>query len=82
MFSALHQFLIDDFAGIVFPRLDVNSFLYNGVCTAAERLSSPILLVLESSALSVVIFGDFAISYGAGLDRSGLPGTEQSEGAL
>lgn len=50
MLTALHEFLVDDLAGIILARLDMNRFLYNGICTATECLSSTILEPSPSAA--------------------------------
>lgn len=39
----LHKLLVDDFAGIVFARLDVNGLLYDGVCPATQCLTGAVL---------------------------------------
>ena len=43
MFSALHELLVDNFAGIVGSGLDVNGLLDDGVRAATQGLSGPIL---------------------------------------
>ena len=43
MFSTLHEFLVDDLAGIVGTSLDMHGFLHNGIRSAAQRLSRAIL---------------------------------------
>ena len=43
MFSALHELLVDDFAGIVDPSLDVNGLLDDGVRATTQGLPSPVL---------------------------------------
>jgi hypothetical protein len=44
MLAALHQALVDDLACIVFPRLDVDRLFDDGIGTASEGSSSPILV--------------------------------------
>ena len=44
MFSTLHELLVDHFAGIISARLDVNGFFDYSIRSAAQRLSSPILI--------------------------------------
>lgn len=44
MFSALHELLVDHFAGIIRARLDMNGFFDYSISSAAQRLSSPILI--------------------------------------
>ena len=41
--SALHELLVDHFAGIVGAGLDMNRLLYDGVGAATQGLSSPVL---------------------------------------
>ena len=41
--SALHELLVDDLAGIVFDRLDVNGLLYDSICPAAQCLTGAVL---------------------------------------
>ena len=43
VFPALHEFLVDDFAGIVFACFDVDGFLDDGVCTTSESLACAVL---------------------------------------
>lgn len=43
VFSALHELLVDHFAGIVGSSLDVNCLLDDGIRAAAQSLSSPVL---------------------------------------
>ena len=43
MFSALHELLVDNFAGIVGSGLDVNCLLDDSVRAATQSLSGPIL---------------------------------------
>jgi hypothetical protein len=43
MFPALHELLVNDFAGIVFPSLDMNSLLHDGVCSTSKGFASAIL---------------------------------------
>ena len=43
MFSALHELLVDHFAGIVDPSLDVNGLFDDGVGAATKSLPSPVL---------------------------------------
>lgn len=43
MFTALHEFLVDNFAGIIFACLDVYGLLHDGVSAAPECLSRAIL---------------------------------------
>jgi len=43
VFSALHELLVDYFAGIVGAGLDVNGLLDDGVRATAQGLSSPVL---------------------------------------
>ena len=46
MFATLHKPLVDNLAGIVLPRMDVNGFLHDGIGTTAQSLSSAILKVM------------------------------------
>jgi hypothetical protein len=43
VFSAFHELLVDNFAGIVGPGLDVNGLFDDGVGATTQSLSSPIL---------------------------------------
>lgn len=42
--STLHQLFIDDLAGIVFPCLDVDCLLDNGICSRSKRLANAVLV--------------------------------------
>ena len=43
MFSALHQLLVNDFAGIILAGLDVDRLLDDSVSPTAQRLSRAVL---------------------------------------
>ena len=43
MFSPLHKLLVDDFASIIFARLDVNRLLDDRIRPAAQGLASAVL---------------------------------------
>ena len=43
MFSALHELLVDNLAGIIGSGLDVDGLLDDGVRAATQSLSGPIL---------------------------------------
>ena len=43
VFSALHELLVDDFASIVLASLDMNCFLYDCICAAAQGTPSTVL---------------------------------------
>jgi len=45
VFPTFHKFFVDDFAGVVFARIDVDSLLDNSIGSAAERPSGSILFV-------------------------------------
>ena len=48
MFSPMHELLVDHLASIVGSGLDVDRLLDDGVGTAAEGLSSPVLGTLDT----------------------------------
>lgn len=41
--AALHEALVDNLAGVVLARLDVDRLLHDGIRAAAERLARPVL---------------------------------------
>ncbi len=43
VFTALHEFLVDNFAGIVLACLDVDCFFDDGIGSAAESSASSVL---------------------------------------
>ena len=43
MFATLHEALVDDLAGKVLPRMNVDGFLHDGIGTTPQGLSSAIL---------------------------------------
>jgi hypothetical protein len=43
MLTALHKLLVDDLAGIVLARLDVDGLLYDGVRSASECFACAVL---------------------------------------
>lgn len=43
MFATLHEFLVDNFACIVFSSLDVDGLFHNSICTAAKGATRPVL---------------------------------------
>ena len=43
MFPALHEFLVDDFASIVFTSLDMNRLLHDCIRAATESTSCAVL---------------------------------------
>ena len=43
MFSALHELLVDDLAGVVLAGLDVDGLFDDGVGAAPEGLARPVL---------------------------------------
>jgi len=43
VFSALYALLVDHFAGIIFPSLDVNGLFDDGPSAVTESLPSPVL---------------------------------------
>ena len=45
MFTTFHKFFVDDFAGKVFARFDMDGFLYDGISAASKGLPSSILLI-------------------------------------
>lgn len=45
VFPTFHKFFVDNFTGIVFARIDVDSLLDNSIGSAAERPSGSILFV-------------------------------------
>lgn len=50
MLPPLHELLVDDFAGIVLARLDVNRLLHDGIRPTTERLACAILITPESDS--------------------------------
>jgi len=48
MFSPFHELLVDDFASIIGARLDMDGLLHDGIRSATQRLSSPILIDIVS----------------------------------
>jgi hypothetical protein len=45
IFPPFHELLVDNLASIVFSCLDMNRFLYDGVCAATEGFACAILIV-------------------------------------
>jgi len=48
VFATFHELFVDDFTGVVFTRLNVDSLLDNGISSTAKRPAGSILFVSGS----------------------------------
>lgn len=73
MFSALHQLLVNDLAGIILSCLDMDRLLDDSVRPAPQGLPSPVLHREEHTDREV----NHDVHFGCTNDRKGAPDKEQ-----